>query len=114
MDNYLLQTEVTNEIRREVALKTEKRALESEIQEQKKKIKKHLAGFLSSLSLLILFHALVNFFWQHPVSVFFYSVFGILNLIQALWLLDGWRKRRQKLESWNKTVEEIRGFDENK
>ena len=107
MNDYLLQTEITEETKREIGLKIEKRALESEIQEQEKAIKNHLRGFLFSLSLIILYHALLNFFWQYPVSVFFFSLLGIFNLIHALWLLNGWRKKRQNLTRWTKIVGEI-------
>ena len=106
MNDYSLQTEITEETKREVALNVELRTLKSEIQEHQKKIKKHLRGFLGSLGLLVLYHALLNFFWQYPASVFFFVLFGSLNSIHALWLLNGWRKKRQKLARWNKIVNE--------
>lgn len=106
-DEYSLHTHITEATKREVTLDTKRRALVTAIREQEEKIKKHLRGFLTSLGLIVLYYALLNFFWQHPVSVFFFSLLGILNLLHALWLLRGWLKKRQKLARWTKIVNEI-------
>jgi hypothetical protein len=114
MEDYRLQIELTDETKREIALESEKLALEFNIRQQKDKIKKLARGFFDSLSYLVLFYALINFLWQYPVGIIFFSMFGILNLLHLFWLLAGLRKKQRTLERWKETVSQSGEFSQSR
>ena len=106
MNNYQIQTEITNETNREIAFNSERKILEADIQDQKRKISRRFFAFLSCSGLIVLIHSLANFFWQYPVQYFFFTILGVFGLIETLWLYYGLRKRQKKLYEWEKLVAE--------
>ena len=106
MSEYRLQTEVSDETRREIDLYSEKYALQAEIQEQREKISKSFYNSTKVFSVLISMNVLLSFVWQRPADFFVVIIYGVLYLAEIVWLMLGWQKRRRKLEDWQSKFEE--------
>ena len=106
MSEYRLQTELSDETKRETALYSEKSALQTEIQNYRKKVSERFYTLTKVSSLLVVANVLLSFVWQRPADFFVVMVYGVAYLIELVWLLFGWRKRRRKLEEWQKIADE--------
>ena len=107
MSDFKLQTEITARKRREIELQSERNDIEAEMRLHKKKIKQHFYAFFSALCLNLLFQSLASFFFGYPTNFFFFFGFGIVGLIDSLWLFAGRQKLQRKLEEWKKIAGEL-------
>ena len=106
MSEYRLQTELSDETQREMALYSEKYALQTEIQNQKKKLSKSFYTSTKIFSLLVLMNVLLSFVWQRPADFFVVIIYGVVYTAEIVWLMFGLQKRQRKLEEWQSVVED--------
>lgn len=106
MSEYRLQTEISDEARRAMDLHEEKYALQTEIQEQEKKIAKSFYTSTKVLSVLVIANVLLSFIWQRPADFFVVLVYGVGFAAEVIWLMFGLRKRRRNFEDRQSVVEE--------
>lgn len=106
MSEYQLQTDLSDETKREMVLYAEKYALQTEIQNYKKQISKRFYNSTKAFSLIILLNVLLSFAGQRPTDFFMVIIYGIGFFIELVWLMFGLQKRRRKLEEWQRIVDE--------
>ena len=106
MSEYRLQTELSDETQREMALHSEKYALQTEIQNQKKKLSKSFYTSSKIFSLLVLMNVLLSFVWQRPADFFVVIIYGVVYTAEIVWLMFGLQKRQRKLEEWQSVIED--------
>ncbi|MDQ2746092.1 MAG: hypothetical protein M3T96_02405 [Acidobacteriota bacterium] len=105
MNDYQLQTELSDETRRAMLLYSEKSALETEIQNHRKRVSKSLMKSGKVLGFLILFEILFSSLLQRPTDFFVVIVYGLGYIAEIVWLFFGLRKRQSKLEEWENAAE---------
>ena len=100
MSEYQLQTELSDETKREMILYAEKNTLETAVEDQSKAIAKSVRKTGRLFSFIILANVLLSFLWQQPADFFVVIVYGICYVAEIIWLFFGLQKRRQELEEW--------------
>ena len=106
MNDYRLQTEISDEVKREMALHAEKSVLTAKIQSQKDQIAERSYTFSKVLSLLVFLNLLFSLVFQRPADFFVVIVYGAAYLAEIVWLTFGWRKRLRELEEWQIIADE--------
>lgn len=112
MNDFQLQTEISNSMKREIDLHQQKRKLELEIEKQNSKIQKSYDKFFATAGLLTMAFGVLSFVLNQPFDYFFFFVFGFLSFVEFIWLFSILQRKKQNLELWNETPPELRKLNE--
>ncbi len=111
MDDYQLQTELSDVEKRAVALQSEKYALETEIENQESKISERINKIAAASGSVILLYAIADFLIEGSFSYFLFISLSIAYSAELIWLFYTLRKQRRKLDDWKLLVEKLEHQD---
>lgn len=106
MSEYRLQTELSDEERREMALYAKKYKVQTEIRNQKKKTSEKVRNSANASALMILVYALVDFLSPGPIPFMLFIFLGLGHAAEIIWVSYASYKRQRKLEHCQTIIDE--------
>lgn len=106
MNEYRLQTELSDEERREMALYSEKYEIQTEIRNQRKKTSEKVRSSANASALMILVYALVDFLSPGPIPFMLFMFLSLGHAAEMIWVSYVSYKQQLKLEHCQTIIDE--------